>query len=251
MRKWLLAATLTLCCTAAFGQLQISSPFYTAAIHKAAAAGGGGGGITADALGTNAQPFGTACTVPIVIGGAANMVVVAALFIDSSSAVALTATPTCGGVAMTYVTNVVSGSGAQGIEIWRLVNPSAGSQNVIWGWNNTCPASSVVRSWSGVDQTTPVYPAPSPQVSTNSAGTSLSCTVSSATGEKVVDWVCVNDAVTLAPGASQTTVFNNSVNTGDSTISVTEKDGAASVVISTSWTGAKRCSQVAINLNAF
>lgn len=244
--------TLTLFClllpVIAFGQAKNFQP-RVAATNSFGTGGGGASAILFDTVATNTQPFGTALTVPITVGNNANRVVLAALLVDNTTSVGLTGTPSCGGNAMTFLTNVLASATSQQIEVYYLIAPATGAQNVIWGWNNTGPASSIVLSYYNVNQTTPVDITPSPQIDNGSDVTVSSTVTTGASGDLVVDFVCVNSGVTLTPGAGQTARFNNQVNTADATISASDKDSAASVTMTWSWSGAQRTAQVACNLN--
>lgn len=91
-------------------------------------------------------------------------------------------------------------SSSNGVTLWGLVAPAAGANNVVvsWGSGTANPRSAGALSFSGVDASTPV----GTPTDGGSAGSSApSIAVASASGELVVDAVCIwQDSATATTG---------------------------------------------------
>jgi hypothetical protein len=146
---------------------------------------------------------------------------------------------TYGGQALTLVGTAASGTDNARIEIWRLVNPPAGSNTVSITFNdafddpvNEEGASAGAVSFTGVHQGTPL----GTFASANASGvTPMTVNVSSAVGELVFDTVArKGNAVTVDPGQSEQ--WNLCTDGGCSNVGggASTKAGAASVTMS--WT---------------
>lgn len=124
-------------------------------------------------------------------------------------------------------------NGNEYVELWRLVNPAAGSNTIVATYNNIGPtAKAAIRvvSYTGVNQTTPLG------TLVSAAGTSKtpSVTVSSASGEVVADFVDVYSAgFNLAVGDDQTARWEGDAATnGLRAFGISDESGAASVTMS-------------------
>lgn len=119
------------------------------------------------------------------------------------------------------------------VEHWYLTlgnNPTSGNISIVATPSAACRmiGNAVIRS--GVHQTTP-FPAVDSFANDAAPGTTITQTISSATGELVCDFVAPSGGNTLAAGGGQTERTNYLP--GDS-IGSSEEAGAASVVMS--WT---------------
>jgi hypothetical protein len=133
---------------------------------------------------------------------------------------------TYNGIALTPIANVFNT--LTRTQLWELVAPATGSNNIIVSFNFSVPVCSGAVTYTNVSQS-----APKGTVVTNSNSSGEpTVTCSSATGELVVDAVGANTA-TLVVGASQTQRVNKA-HTG-ANVGMSEEAGAASVIMS--WTG--------------
>lgn len=135
---------------------------------------------------------------------------------------------TYGGVAMTLLKD-----GTQSLEYnsaWYLLNPPTGANNVVITGSEADYINGGAASFYGVDQTTGVHNA---TVATGNS-TTPSVTVTSATGELVVDGFLFGYSETISAGASQTILYNQKLSTANRTIGASTQAGASSVT--NSWT---------------
>lgn len=88
------------------------------------------------------------------------------------------------------------------MEYWDLVAPDTGTWDVVITPNATGRLAWIVSTWTDVDQSTPRGTIASADDAT--AGVTATVDASSASGEVVVDGVCVAASVTLTPDGSQT-----------------------------------------------
>lgn len=120
--------------------------------------------------------------------------------------------------------------------LWFLKAPVAGTLTVKISPSASSELAGGSSSWSGVDQTTP-FNAASPQKFQAASNANISDSVTSATGEEVVDsaGVSLSGAVTAVVGGSQTQIYNQ--NNGSShTIGMGSYQGGAATV-TMAWTG--------------
>jgi len=124
------------------------------------------------------------------------------------------------------------------VEIWRLVAPPTGTYDVVVTLSGTPGgATAGVMTFTGVNQSTPLGPFAS-NLSDSSSG---SATVTSATNDLVFAAIVVESSsnLDLVPGAGQTErwdLFQAVKNNGGGST----ENGAASVVMSWSWSGADK-----------
>ncbi len=153
---------------------------------------------------------------------------------------------TYGGVNLTHLQGVTTDNGYDTSDLWYLKNPVSGSATIavtLSGLTGKIVSGAV--SYSGVDQTSTTFGTP-----TSDYGgyvTSLSTTVTSNTGELVVDNIIVENITSgLNYGASQTERWTD--NTGASGIigAGSEQAGASSVTMQWSWTGGERAALIAV-----
>lgn len=154
---------------------------------------------------------------------------------------------TYNGVSMALL-GVSAYASSVGATLWGLVAPAAGSNNVVvtWGSGTNNPRSAGAISFSGVDQTTPVGTV---NTATSNGTTAPSTTVSSASGEWVVDAVGIfqasGTATTATVGADQTERVNHAQTTSRKLLMSTEP-GASSVTMS--WSLDQSCRTRAISI---
>jgi len=129
---------------------------------------------------------------------------------------------TYGGVALTQVGR---GTGNHAIEIWRLINPTVGTANVVASFSGSTPAAGGATTFNGVHQTTPT----GAFVSATGTGLTASVTAASAAGELVIDAQYWKNTTANIVGAGQTSQWSASNVTmlGGST----SEPGAASVIM--------------------
>jgi hypothetical protein len=136
---------------------------------------------------------------------------------------------------MTSYANVTRG-GTQRLNIFRLIAPATGTNDVVVTTSASSPFSAGIVSYTGVDPTVPLG------TSANATGGSGTPTVdvTSASGELVFDYLCMDDGnttiPTMTPGAGQTSRVNFTTTTGfpgfDRNVSSSTEAGAATVTMS-------------------
>ncbi len=149
---------------------------------------------------------------------------------------------TYGGVNLTQVGRT---SGNHAVEIWRLVNPSVGTANVIVSLGGTTAVKGGAVTYNGVDQATPngTY------ASATGTGTTATVNVSSATGKLVLDitnWD--NNPTGYTIGANQSSVWSLT-NTDHRGVTTTE-NGAATVTMSSTVSASNQWEMGAVSINA-
>jgi hypothetical protein len=155
---------------------------------------------------------------------------------------------TYGGVALTRRAQVKN-NGDDFADIWCLVNPTVGTANVVVTCSSGTQIVAGISCWSGVHQTT----APTSATATgDSTATAPSLTISSATGDLVLDTVAFysSSSGAMSVGAGQTSRWNvDNGSANDSGCGSTEA-GAASVTMSWSRGNTNNAfwSIVAVNL---
>ncbi len=177
-------------------------------------------------------PAGTSVSFTHVVANQANRVLYLGVGLDANSGSNVTNTPTCDGSNMTELTGspLANADSTIRLRVYRFVAPAVGTVTIAFtvntvGWNVMAMAVSMY----GVDQTTPDDTI---ATSTGTTGTAVSASVTSASGELVLDFVTANRNLTV--DASQTARINDNSNTirgGAST-----EAGAATV--SMDWTKA-------------
>jgi uncharacterized repeat protein (TIGR01451 family) len=145
----------------------------------------------------------------------------------------------------TSLTRVGRGSGNHAVEIWRLINPAAGTANVVINFSATTAAAAGSTAFTGVDQNTPNG------TFVNAAGTGLTASVTavSAVGDEVLDVQYWKGAPTGgAPGAGQTINWwqSSGVMIGGSTVIA----GAASVSMTGTFTSSTQWEIGAVSIKA-
>ncbi len=139
-----------------------------------------------------------------------------------------------GGQSLTLVVSRVGGSAPARIEIWQLVNPNAGTANVVVNLSGNADGVSIgATTFTGVDQTTALGTFVS-DIGTSNAPT---VNVSSVAGELVYDVVAGKDSGTLTQGAGQTELWDvdaggqsrgaSSIETGAATVTMSWAKGSS------------------------
>jgi hypothetical protein len=149
---------------------------------------------------------------------------------------------TYNGVSMTLIAETASftiDGLTTDVSLFRLVAPATGANNVVVT-GGLCTA--YARSYTGVDQTTPV------ENGAATTGATVSQNIGSATGDLVVDVIGYHWAEAPAAGANQTAFAAQEGN--NSTIRGSSEPGAASVTMSWGTVGTVNAGQVAVNVKA-
>ena len=193
------------------------------------------GAITFDNSGTcNPGDEGTDCTQSFTTAGSDRLLLVGVCVRNGAAAVSGV---TYNAVAMTQYATVTLG-GTQKLDIWRLIAPATGANDVIVTMAGLSPFSVGISSYNGVDQTTPL----GTSANATGAGGDPTVDVSSAAGELVIDYFCEDDGNTTIPtmtaGAGQTARanFTTGVVGFSRNVSSSEEAGAATVTMSWSDT---------------
>ncbi len=197
--------------------------------------------ITANGTATSAQTAsGNSLSWSHTVASGSDRVLYVTLAIDGVGAGVNSVT--YGGVNLTQVGRT---AGNHAVEIWRLVNPSEGTANVVVSLGATTAIKGGAVTYNGVDQATPngTY------TSATGTGTTATLNVSSATGKLVLDitnWD--NNPTGYTIGANQSSAWSLT-NTAHRGVATTEA-GAATVTMSSTVSASKQWEMGAISINA-
>jgi len=196
MRKVLALLIPVLLCAFASAQ-QVKGPIQRGVIPKTVAAGGGGAGIVQSGIPTCGQAVApdTVLNFSHTTLAGSNRCLLVYVATDSGGVTAIS----YNGDAMTEVTSSIA---MGGLFLYRLVAPDEGSNLTVSVTLSGPPAHYVYGavSYTGVDQTTP-FGTPATPTTANSSTPSI--TVTSASGELVINavgFVSLNPAPTMTPG---------------------------------------------------
>ncbi len=178
-------------------------------------------------------------TIPHTVGAGSNRILVVGVSMWSTNAPQVSGTGmTYAGQPMTLIAkhkDAVSGARIY-TELWYMLSPPSGLNNVYIPFSVSTRAAAGVVSYSGVNQTTPLGTA----VVDGRAGTNPSISVTSQSGELVVDVVGVKTSAsatqTLTKAVGQTERYNKISNTGDNNVLIAGSDKPGSTSTSMSWT---------------
>ena len=147
---------------------------------------------------------------------------------------------TYGGVALT---KIGESRVRMGVELWRLVAPTVGTANLVASWSTTSDLVGWSGSFTNVNQSTPT----GTFAAANNINTTPTVTVTSASGELVIDTVSTRgDALSTTVGSGQAVICSGALsnNKGDGRGASSYEAGAPSVVMS--WTlGASKAWEIA------
>lgn len=153
---------------------------------------------------------------------------------------------TYNGVAMEELYDGNPGSPFKHISVYRLVAPATGANNLVFTSSGTTAAIGCAVSHTGIDQTTPNDAI---QVATGS-GTESSGTVSSETGDVVIDFTVANQSSAQVEGAGQTPRVN-AFNADEFVwIGSSEEAGAATNTMTWGLSPSNGWTVAVLNLNA-
>jgi hypothetical protein len=192
---------------------------------------------------SNNQGTGTSVTVSHTIASGSNRLLLVAVGIDASSN--FNPTVTWNGVAMTQDVEITTN---RYLSTFWLVAPDEGAHDVVvsslpGGGNQVV----FVRSFTGVDQSTPFDTA----VQTNASTTNPSTiNVDTVTGDLIVDFMYTNNVTgDFAAGGDQTVPTNGTVDLSSSDAGTSHRAGNGTLAMSWSWTGTASSAQIGYNLN--
>lgn len=168
-----------------------------------------------------------------------NLVMIVALALDNGGSTNFACT--YNGVAMTLV-DATTGTD-RNVVMFYLIAPATGAHNVVASWTGNNTGEMDVRTYTGVHQTVAIG-TPAKMDTGSTQQTSHSVTVTSATGELVVDAICAEGTPTV--GSGQTQRYSNSIFTDFSAGS--DEFGAASVTMSWATATNKRSALIAVPL---
>lgn len=161
-------------------------------------------------------------------------------------------TATYNGTTMDVLFTDTTTHSSRHVRAFRLVAPSTGTNNVVFSWSGNAGMAAICASFTGVDQTDP----DDTQVLTDGGGgaTSSSRSVTSATGDMVMDVLVLSNNASAITVSGTNTEINQIDPTGGSddpnAIAASYEAGAATVTPSWSWTGLVAAVQWAWNINA-
>lgn len=152
---------------------------------------------------------------------------------------------TCGGQAMTKIgTSIAHSGGKPRVNVWRLISPPTGAQDIIVT-NATADKTGVaVFSWTSIDTTTPFDGWATAQGT--SAG--VSRTVASEIGDRVADTLGHLSVTDLGVGAGQTELVDFIPT--DNRMACSHEDGATSVTMTWASGESKEWATAGWNANA-
>ncbi|WFP52110.1 cadherin domain-containing protein [Methylomonas sp. EFPC3] len=101
-------------------------------------------------------------------------------------------------------------AGNHAVEIWALVNPTVGTNNVVITFGGNTDAAAGASTFNGVDQTTPYGTYAGNSGTTGLLGGTGSVNVASATGDLVIDVQYWKDALASTAGTGQTSQWTSS-----------------------------------------
>lgn len=200
--------------------------------------------VAFDAAGAGATGTGTSTSFTHVCTGS-ELVLHAGLSWDSAGS--KTDTATYNSVSMVRIAQLVA---QQSTSHFRLVAPASGSHSLAMAWSGSLEFEATSMSFTGVDQTTP--DTGTPLTNEAATGTTTTTDVTSATGDMVVDVVCVNNgtAAGVTPGAGQNSAEQGGIGATNFT-GLSYEPGGATVTMSWSWTtGSTRNAHSSINIKA-
>ncbi|MCI0556864.1 MAG: hypothetical protein MN733_00075, partial [Nitrososphaera sp.] len=139
--------------------------------------------------------------------------------------------------------------GFERLELWSLVNPATGSNNVVVTLTENAYFRASAISFNGVDQTTPL----DTPVTVSGIAQASSVNVSSATGDMVADGVTVDDTPDPTVGANQTEQWDVIWFSDFNRFFGSTEPGASTVTMSWDWGAAivdVDFIHIAVNINA-
>ncbi|HEY7634895.1 MAG TPA: hypothetical protein VH763_05100 [Gemmatimonadales bacterium] len=158
---------------------------------------------------------------------------------------------TYGGTGLTLLRSTRNSDNAVRAELWYLKNPASGTANVTVTLLGAAKMAGGAVSFSGVNQTTPIGAIASDS-STGTGTTNPTTTVTSATGNLVIDAVAMEgSAGTVTAGANQTQRWTNTTGSAGGEIRGvgSTEPGAASVTMSWTKTNNAKWAIVAASIN--
>jgi hypothetical protein len=163
------------------------------------------------------------------VGSGSNTILIVEIADRNASAVS---SVTYGGVALTQLASEQGVASTTQVDIWYLKSPTAGTANVVVTLGASHEFVAGATSFFGVDLTTPFG---TPVVAQGSTG-SPSATISSATGEVILDAVSSKGIASSTVGTGQMQLWNleNGSTSSDAWGASSTKAGAASVTMD--WT---------------
>jgi len=135
-------------------------------------------GTVTSAQSANVESTGNQLTWSHTVNSGSNRVLFVELAIDGLGATV--SGVTYNGVALTQVGRT---AGNHAVEIWRLINPPAGTYNVVANFTDSTAVAGGATTFNGVNQSTPT----GSYASGSGTGMTATATVTSATGELVID----------------------------------------------------------------
>lgn len=190
------------------------------------------GGIAFDASDDGATINSISTTVAFTVANGNNRILVVHVAIRHNSSARSVSSITYNGVNLTKLGSVDNGAYTTlRSETWYLTTPATGANNVVITLNGAANHAYTIESYSGVDQTTPFGTYAS--ATGNSAAPSVA--VTSAAGERVLDYVAFDNVNGYTVGAGQTERGASGLSGATAIYGVaSEEAGAASVTMS--WT---------------
>ena len=182
------------------------------------------------------------------VSGSNRLLVIEVALVDGASDKAVSSVQYAG-ASLTRLAEKVHTAGSPRLDVWYLVNPSSGANNVEVILENDNKASIGAVSFTGVEQTTPVNGTSTSQ----GTGTSGSVTVASQPNDLVVDAIASIADGSPIVGSGQTQQWNDEMGGSGASSSFgagSTEDGASSVSMDWSLSEQKEWVMIGFNVNA-
>lgn len=168
-----------------------------------------------------------------------------ALFVGVVTEISRTVTVTWMGTQTMTSIQSLGTSGNQYAYLFYLVNPTAGTGNIVVTLNSSDNLKASAVSLANVHQTTPIG---TPQGKTVSSAVSItSNAISSSAYEKIVDVIAISSsAVGATPAIPQQQIWSTVGGSTNPSGAGSYRDGGSSVATSWSWTGTKGATLIAV-----
>ncbi len=197
--------------------------------------------------GSQGETTGLTLTVSHTCASSPDVVIFPACEVWSSVGVAAT-TCTYDSTSCTEVDVVTYGaSTSQRISLFELVAPSSGANDIVFTIDSSQEIVAASTSYTGVDQTTPTD---TPSNTVEASATSISQTITSETGDLVIDVASVYNGADWGADGSQTERVVNDNGAAQDSIGQSSKAGAASVDMEWTVSAARPMGHIGVNVNA-
>lgn len=191
------------------------------------------GALAIDAVTTTSYTGASTITFSHTVSGGNRALFVVTPFYNGGGSVT---NVTYAGVGLTRVAQSPLSSFSDRVEIWRLIAPPTGTNNVVITLSANASGGAMAISFTGANQTAPEGPA----ATITGSGTSANLTVTSGAGQIVIDGIAHDNATSLTMGADTIRTQRLNITVGGERVGIsTDEAPSASEIMN--WTlGASR-----------